>query len=153
MGVSTHIGETWLLPGTSQVVLLVKNVPADARGLRDLGSIPGLGKSPGQGNGSPLQYSCLDNAMDRGAWWAIVYRVAKSQTQLKLLSTRTHGFLPCPLEGKHETRILTLLGWTDGACWKPFPCVFLHAELLGLRCWFLLIPIHGELFNRIFPFN
>ena len=48
----------------------------------DLGSIPGLGRSPGEGNGNPLQYSCLENPMDRGAWWATVHGVAKSQTQL-----------------------------------------------------------------------
>ena len=46
-----------------------------------LGSIPGLGRSPGEGNGNPLQYSCLEHPRDRGAWWATVYRVAKSQTQ------------------------------------------------------------------------
>ena len=47
-----------------------------------LGSIPGLGRSPREGNGNPLQYSCLENPMDRGAWWATVHGVAKSQTQL-----------------------------------------------------------------------
>ena len=45
----------------------------------DLGSIPGLGRSPGEGNGNPLHYPCLENLMDRGAWWAVVYGVAKSQ--------------------------------------------------------------------------
>ena len=48
----------------------------------DPGSIPGLGRSSGEGNGNPLQYSCLENTMDRGAWWAIVHGVTKSQTQL-----------------------------------------------------------------------
>ena len=48
----------------------------------DLGSIPGLGRSPGEGNGNPLQYSCLENPMDGGVWWATVYGVPKSQTQL-----------------------------------------------------------------------
>ena len=48
----------------------------------DPGSIPGLGRSPGEGNGNPLQYSCLENSMDRGAWWATVQGVAKSQTQV-----------------------------------------------------------------------
>ena len=48
----------------------------------DLGSNPGLGKSSGEGHGNPLQYSCLENPMDRGAWWAIVHRVAKSRTRL-----------------------------------------------------------------------
>jgi len=46
----------------------------------DLGLIPGSGRSPGEGNGNPLQYSCLENPMDRGAWWATVYGVTKSQT-------------------------------------------------------------------------
>ena len=49
----------------------------------DLSSIPGLGRSPGEGNGNPLQYSCLGNAMDRGAWWATVHGMAKNWTQLK----------------------------------------------------------------------
>ena len=48
----------------------------------DPGSIPGLGRSPGEGNGYPLQYSCLENSMDRGAWWATVHGVTKSQTRL-----------------------------------------------------------------------
>ena len=48
----------------------------------DLGSIPGSGRSPGEGNGNPLQYSCLENPMDREAWWVIVHGVAKSQTRL-----------------------------------------------------------------------
>ena len=48
----------------------------------DLNSIPGLGRSPGEGNGDPLQYSHLENSMDRGAWWAIVHEVTKSQTWL-----------------------------------------------------------------------
>ena len=48
----------------------------------DLGLIPGLGRSPGEGHGNPLQYSCLENSMDSGAWWATVHGVAKSQTGL-----------------------------------------------------------------------
>ena len=48
----------------------------------DLGSVPGSGRSPREGNGNPLQYSCLENSMDRGAWWAIVHGVRKSQTRL-----------------------------------------------------------------------
>ena len=59
---------------------------ASAYNVGDLGSIPGLGRSPGEGNGNPLQYSCLENPMDRGAWWTTVHGVAKSQTQLKQLS-------------------------------------------------------------------
>ena len=55
---------------------------ASARNAEDPGSIPGSGRSPGEGNGNPLQYSCLENSMDGGAWWATVHGVAKSQTRL-----------------------------------------------------------------------
>ena len=55
-------------------------VKASACNAGDLGSIPGLGRPPGEGNGNPLQYSCLENPMDRGAWWAAVHGVAKSRT-------------------------------------------------------------------------
>ena len=61
---------------------MVKNLPANAG---DAGSIPGSGRSPGEGNGNLHQYSCLGNLMDRGAWWATVHGVAKSQTRLKRL--------------------------------------------------------------------
>ena len=59
---------------------MVKNSPVNAGDARDVGSIPGLGRYPGERNGNPLQYSCLGNPMDRGAWWATVHVVAKSQT-------------------------------------------------------------------------
>ena len=62
---------------------MVKNLPANAGDLRGMGYIPGLGRSPGGGHGSLLQYSCLENPMDRGAWWATVHQVAKSRTLLK----------------------------------------------------------------------
>ena len=65
---------------TSQVALMGKNLHDNARDIREVSSIPGLGKSPGGGHGNPLQYSCLGNPMDRGAWQATVHRVAKSQT-------------------------------------------------------------------------
>ena len=54
---------------------------ASAYNAGDSGSIPGSQRSPGEGNGNPLQYSCLENSMDRGAWWATVHGVTKSQTQ------------------------------------------------------------------------
>ena len=59
---------------------MVKNLPASARDTGDLDSIPGWGGFPGGGHGNPLQYSCLENPMDRGAWWAAAHGVAKSQT-------------------------------------------------------------------------
>ena len=74
----------------SQVALVVKNLPVNAGDIRDLGSIPGLGRSPGGGHSNLLQYSCLENPMGRGAWWAIVHRVARSWTRLKRLSMQMH---------------------------------------------------------------
>ena len=70
------------------VLLVVKNLPANAGDIRDMGLIPRLGRSPGGGHGSPLQYSWLENPMDRGAWQATVHRVTKSCTRLKRLSMR-----------------------------------------------------------------
>ena len=66
---------------------MVKNTPASAGNLRDMGWISRRGKSPGEGNGNPLLHLCQENSMDRGAWWVTVHRVAKSQTRLKQLST------------------------------------------------------------------
>ena len=75
---------------------VVKNPPASAGDVRDMGSVPGLGRSPGRGDGSALQYSCLENSMDR-VWWATVHGVAKGQTPLS-----TH-YRPKPgAEQKHQ---------------------------------------------------
>ena len=70
-----------------QVVLVVKNLPANAGDLRDVGSILELGVSPGGGHGNPLQHFCLEYPMDRGSLQAAVHRVTKSQTQVKQLNT------------------------------------------------------------------
>ena len=67
---------------TSQVVLVEKNPSASADDIRDMGSVSGLGRSPGEGNGNLLQYSCLENSTAREAWWATVSGVAKSWTRL-----------------------------------------------------------------------
>ena len=67
---------------------VVKNSPANAEDSGDAGSIPGSGRSPGEGNDNLLQYSCLENSMERGAWWATVHGVQKSWTQL---SACTHA--------------------------------------------------------------
>ena len=66
---------------------MVKNLLVNTGDVRDVVSIPGSGRSPGGGNDNPLQYSCLENPMDRGAWWATVHGAAKSWTQLKQPST------------------------------------------------------------------
>ena len=77
----------WMGLGLPGVALVVKNLLANAQDIRDADLIPGLGRFPGEGHGKPLQYSCLENPTDRGACWATVHWVAKSQTGLKQLST------------------------------------------------------------------
>ena len=62
------------------MVLVVKNISANAGNIRDMGSVPGLGRSPGGGYGNPVQYSCLEYPMDRGAWGATVHSIAKLDT-------------------------------------------------------------------------
>ena len=87
-------GSTWLL------LLGFTGFPGDTCGkelynggdIRDAVSIPGLGRSQGEGHGNLLKYSCLENPMDRGGWWATVHWVAKSWTQVKRLNTHTLGF-------------------------------------------------------------
>ena len=83
----THINHINHL--ASQVVLVLKNLPTNARDTGDMGSIPESGRPSGEGHGNPLQYSCLVNPVDRGAWWSMVHMVAKSRTLLKLLSTHS----------------------------------------------------------------
>ena len=73
--------------GTSQAVPVVKNLPVNAGVIRDTGSLPGSGRPPGEGHGNPLQYSCLEKAMNRGVCWGTVHGVTKSRTPLTRLST------------------------------------------------------------------
>ena len=77
------------------VALVVKNLPSSAGDLRNVGLIPELGRSPGEGNDNLLQYSCLENPVDRGDWLATVHLVAKNWTRLKQISANTHR--GCPL--------------------------------------------------------
>ena len=79
----------------SQVALAVRNLPANAGDVRDTGLILESGRSPGEGNGSSLQCSCLEKSKDREAWQATVHRVAKSQTRLKQLSMHAAHKEPC----------------------------------------------------------
>ena len=78
------------IPGASLGGSVVKKPLVNAG---DQGLIPESGRYPGEGNGNPFQYSCLENPMDRGAWWALVHGVANSRTQLKQLSTHSHPVL------------------------------------------------------------
>ena len=75
--------------GSSQMALVVRNTPGHARDVRDLGSVPGSGRSTRGELSNPLQYSCLENPMDKEDQWATVHRVTKSQAQLQQLSTHT----------------------------------------------------------------
>ena len=96
-------------------VLLPKGLPWWLSGkestckVGDVGSIPGLGRAPGGGNGNPVQHSCLENPLDRGAWWATVYKVAKSWSRLKQLSTHVHALLPKLSSGKNQCGPFSLL--------------------------------------------
>ena len=82
-------------------------VKASACNAGNLGSIPGLGRSPGEGNGNPLQYSCLENPMDGGAWWATVHWVTKSWTRLHflLISFNLNYFLRSPISKHSHARV------------------------------------------------
>ena len=100
-----------MLNGASQVVLRVKNLPANAGDARDLGLIPGSGRSPGGRYGTALQYSCLENPMDRGAWQATVLKVTQIWTRLKFF---LEGTL---LKGRESTADKPTPGRKPW-CWK-----------------------------------
>ena len=87
---------------------------ASACNAGDLGSIPGLGRSPGEGIGNPLQYSCLENPMDRGAWWATVHGVAKSRTRLSNFTHITHTTSPTESKRLFYTSVSLLLSHIQG---------------------------------------
>ena len=94
------LGDSSRVRRPSRVVLVVKSPPANTGEVKDAGSVRGSGRSPGGGNGNPFQYSCLENLMDRGAWWVIVLRVANSRTRRKRLNTYTLGFERADLPNK-----------------------------------------------------
>ena len=112
----------------------------------DTGSIPGLGRSPGKENGSPLQYSCLENPMDRGVWWFTVHRVTKNWTRLKRLSTHAcvgscaiFGSVRITWNGKTPQLGLQncLVMGNPSSPWSPYPTSFsfptpVHTHILEL---------------------
>ena len=106
---------------------MVKNLPANARAIRNAGSIPGLERSPGGGHGNPLQYSCLGNPMDRGAWWATVHGVINRQTRLSThtcIHTISQFFSSVIAEGlaiDGSLAVITAL----------IMCAFLHVKYLA----------------------
>ena len=87
--------QSYICKWASQVVLVVKNLPVNEGDARDTGSIPGSGRYPGEGKGSPLQHFCLENSMERGAWWATVSGVSRSwtrQSEHVSVNMHTHSF-------------------------------------------------------------
>ena len=90
--------------GVSQVAPVVKNPPARAGDTRLMGSIPGLGRSPGGGSGNPLHFSCLESPMDREAWWTAAHGIIKSCTWLKWLTTHHINFMLKAVEGPFWAR-------------------------------------------------
>ena len=94
----------WVFPGVSAV----KNLPASAG---DLGSIPGSGRSPGEGNGNPVQYSCLGHPMDRGAWWATVHGVTKESDTTEQLNKNTD--VQSALRNQMQKPLLLLREWSE----------------------------------------
>ena len=119
--------------GASQVALVVKNLPVNAGDMRDVGSIPGSGRSPGGGHGNPPQDSCLENPVNRRAWWAIVHGIPQGWTQLGDTSTFSCPYLMSQNQmclslwtqtiqlGQHYSKTL-LLGWTFcSGCSGPVP--------------------------------
>ena len=143
-----------------QAVLVVQNPPANAVDVRDVGSIPGWGRSPRGGHGNPLQYSCLENPMDRGAWRATVHRVTKSRTRLKQLTTcalyakphvrRQGGFKRLVLE-----KLMLLLFNHIQIPWRKLiwsvllsisdhrPCRYPHQSNELVQDWVLCVPFVG----------
>ena len=97
----------------SQVVLVVNNLTANAGDIRDMGSIPGSGRCPGGGHGKPLQYSCLENPMDRGAWWAAVDGVARSQTRLSDFTFTFHFYALEKEMATHSGILAWEFPWTE----------------------------------------
>ena len=96
-------GDICIHIANSQVMLVVKNPPANAEDTRNTGQIPRSRRSPGGGNGNPLQYSCLENSKDRGDWQATVCGVTRSWTQLKQLSTAQYTTKEARIYNRGET--------------------------------------------------
>ena len=134
----TVVGFCLGFPGGSEV-----KVPACYLG--DLGSVPGLGRFPGEGNGNPLQYSCLENPMDRGAWWATVHGVTKSQTQLSDFTffsfvQRFVMFVVIIFRGLWQQfswcwRCLSDSQWTQTLACKLLLAHLQHASYCSQLCW------------------
>ena len=115
-------------------MLVEKNLPANTGNPRDTGSILGSGRSPGGGNGNPLQYSCLENPMDRGAWRAKVHRVTKSQTRLSNWARLSQMKLARALCSCLAPLLVPWLCWCKKGL-STLPCLMsLFCSLWGYLC-------------------
>ena len=147
-------------PGALLGGTMVKNPPANVEDGRDVGLIPGSGRSPGEGNGNPLQYFCLENSMDRGAWLVSIHRITENRTWLSRLSswvcmhTHTHGsssfvfvFLRNFCTVLYSGRI-KLLSYQQYAS-VPFALLFLvfliKTTLIGMSWYFIVILMYISL--------
>ena len=120
----------------------VKNLTVSAEDVRDMGSIPGMGRSLGGRNGNPLQYSCLENSIDRGAWLVTVHGVAKSQTQLSThIRTHTHtNVLLCWFWGNHKFSGFPLIFFSG--LWTSFSPL-LECSRMWVLGLFSLLYLHS----------
>ena len=117
---------------------MVKNSPANAGDTGDAGLIPRSGRSPGGGNSNPLQYSCLENPMDRGAWWAVVHKMAKTQTQLSML---THVLI---FRTKLYFQVIMSI----------FLQIFVNIGFIRISCtWYMLLRVQNHKFYISFHFS
>ena len=123
-------------------VALVRNLPASAGDMRDMDSVSGSGRSPGGGHSNPLQYSCLENPMDRGTWQATVHRFAKSGTQLKWLNRHTHTLLHIALLTGTEKELRFMFNFCF-SCFLICSCILLDS----LR--YLLLHYFQELLDNL----
>ena len=137
---------------------MVKNLSASAGAVRDTGSIPVLGRSPGRGNGSPLQYSCLENPINRGVWWAIFHRVTKVGHNWRDSAhiINMHSKNLCSLYSDHQLTILSFILIQSGFsiffffCWISFNYEHLYCihydqllAIISLSLHFYVIPSSG----------
>ena len=130
----------------SQMSLVVKNLPANTGDVRDMGSIPGLGRSPGGGYGNPLQYSCLENPMDWGAWQATVHgsqRVRHDWSDLACM----HAQRKLTAQGRQWSVQLWLLNLPSQPLWFAIPVFLL--SFLALKLVFLVALLPKLFFLRL----
>ena len=133
------------------MVLVVKNPPANGGDIRDVGSIPRLGRSPGGGHGNPLRYSCLENPMSREAWWATVHGVAKSRLHKVGLCflipgpqpsnphSEALGASPLPEDHSCLRHCSRLLNWCSGVC----PLAEIQLRIQSLASGHCVWDLHG----------